>query len=255
MSWPFSKKRVPEDNITIDPNTGIARVRDLPTSVQEVLDLLSAGLSEEQILDGYPDLRIHDIRACQRYGMASPSTISALDTIISDLGKSSLWLNIGGYLLFAVAITLGILLYLDIRDVTLKHVFDYLTPTDTSVLFQESVYPRLIYLIVRSSALGVIATTVIVFCVKTAVACFDQSARFLKRRNGALFLKYLFDSFSKDKLEEQVKIEDIRKFFESWNQNVESAFSSVKVSKKGSGSMEINVSKDGAMIKSDDKDE
>jgi uncharacterized protein (DUF433 family) len=241
-----------DDNITVDRKTGIPSIRNSGVSVQEIVDLLSAGITEDQVLDAHPDLRVRDIRAAQRFEKENLTSPSALQKIIGDLGKSSFWLNIGGYILFIVAITLGILLYLDIRSVTLMHVHEFLMPNTGATEFTESVYPRLIYLIVRSTALGVIATTVIVFCVRTAVACFDQSARFLKRRNGALFLKYLFDDFAHGRLEDHVKMEDIRRFFESWNQNVESAFSHVKVEKKGAGSMEVNVTKEGAMLKSGD---
>jgi hypothetical protein len=183
---------------------------------------------------------------------SNPKTKNSLEKIIQDLEKSSRRLNLGGYILVGIAILLGGFLYWDIRGKTLEHIDKYLTPTPGTPT--ESMYPRLIYLVIRGSALGVIATTVIVFCVKTAVACFDQSARFVKRRNGALFLKYLFGSFSKDKLEEKVKMEDIRKFFESWNQTVESAFSTVKVDKKAGGSVEVNLTKDGAMAKVDDRE-
>jgi len=239
------------DHMRLDSKNGAPRLRGLQISVQQVLDLLSRGVTEQQILEQCPGMKAADIRACLAYAAQLPKE-NSLDQIIRELERTSRRLNWGGFILFAVALLLGIYLYLDIRHKTLEHIMAFLTPNQNNPV--ESLYPRLIYLVIRGSALGVIATTVIVFCVKTAVACFDQSARFLKRRNGARFLKYLFENFSHEKLEEKVKLEDIRKFFESWNQTVESAFSSVKVDKKASGSMEVSLTKEGAMAKLDDRE-
>lgn len=240
-----------QERIISDPITGIARIRSLPLSVDHVRTLLLKGLSEEEILVECPGLILEDIKACKNF-VPGKQTETSLNLIIASLKSDAIWLNVVGFILFIVAIFIGNYVYDDIKNNTITQIDRYLTVTNgTSV---DTVYPKLIYLIVRSSAIGVIAVTVIVFCVKTAVACFDQSARFIKRRNGALFLKHLFDSFSNDRLEEKVKIEDIRKFFESWNQNIESAFSSVKVDKKAAGAVEVNVNKDGAKAKVDDRD-
>jgi uncharacterized protein (DUF433 family) len=241
-----------QEIITIDPQDAVPRIRHLKISVQQILDLISKGITEQQILELHRALTLEDINACRVYAAVNPKRENSLDKIIGDLENTSKRLNWGGYILFTISIILGIVLYLDVRFNTISHIDNYLTFKDGTTI--ENIYPRLIYLIVRSSALGVISTTVVVFCVKTAIACFDQSARFLKRRNGALFLKHLFDSFSNDKLEEKVKLEEIRKFFESWNQTVESAFSTVKADKKAAGSVEVNLTKDGAMFKTDDRE-
>ncbi|MBV8227486.1 MAG: DUF433 domain-containing protein [Verrucomicrobia bacterium] len=37
---------------------------DMRIRVKDVLDLLAAGLSEEEILEDYPDLESEDVRAC-----------------------------------------------------------------------------------------------------------------------------------------------------------------------------------------------
>ena len=42
-------------------------------SRQGRLDLLAAGLSEEEILEDYPDLQSEDIRACLQYAAAQAS--------------------------------------------------------------------------------------------------------------------------------------------------------------------------------------
>jgi len=41
--------------------------------VKDVLDLLAAGLSEEEILEDYPDLESEDIRASLQYAAAQAS--------------------------------------------------------------------------------------------------------------------------------------------------------------------------------------
>lgn len=52
--------------ITIDPakRSGQPCVRDLRMTVQDVLEYLASGMSNEEILDDFPDLTAEDIRAC-----------------------------------------------------------------------------------------------------------------------------------------------------------------------------------------------
>ena len=42
-------------------------IRDMRISVELALSLLSQGASHEEILDDYPELQEHDIRACIAY--------------------------------------------------------------------------------------------------------------------------------------------------------------------------------------------
>jgi len=55
--------------IMIDPGkrSGKACVRDTRITVYDVLGYLAAGMSQEQILDDFPDLTESDIRACLAY--------------------------------------------------------------------------------------------------------------------------------------------------------------------------------------------
>lgn len=55
--------------ITIQPGKrgGKPCVRGLRITVQDVLDWLAAGMSEQQILDEYPELMVDDIRAVLAY--------------------------------------------------------------------------------------------------------------------------------------------------------------------------------------------
>ena len=58
-----------EDRITIDPRvlTGKPVVRGTRLAVEFVVELLSEGWSEQQILDNYPGLSHEDLLACLRY--------------------------------------------------------------------------------------------------------------------------------------------------------------------------------------------
>ena len=54
------------DIITIEPGkrSGQPCIRGLRMTVQDVLEYLAGGMSEEEILDDFPDLTHEDIRAC-----------------------------------------------------------------------------------------------------------------------------------------------------------------------------------------------
>lgn len=52
--------------ITIDPakRGGKPLIRGLRITVSDVLDYLASGMTEEEILQEFPDLTVEDIRAC-----------------------------------------------------------------------------------------------------------------------------------------------------------------------------------------------
>ena len=54
------------DRITIDPakRCGKPCIRDLRTTVYDVLEYLASGMSESEIVEDFPDLTVEDIRAC-----------------------------------------------------------------------------------------------------------------------------------------------------------------------------------------------
>ena len=54
------------DIITIEPGkrSGQPCIRGLRMTVQDVLEYLAGGMTEEEILDDFPDLTHEDIRAC-----------------------------------------------------------------------------------------------------------------------------------------------------------------------------------------------
>jgi uncharacterized protein (DUF433 family) len=65
--------------ITINPEvcSGKPTIRNTRYSVDLVLDLLSAGMSENEIIDDYPAINSKDIRACLAYA----SQLSKFKTI------------------------------------------------------------------------------------------------------------------------------------------------------------------------------
>ncbi len=57
------------DRITVDPEQCRGRpcIRGMRIRVTDVLDLIAAGLSPQQILDEMPDLEAEDVKACGEY--------------------------------------------------------------------------------------------------------------------------------------------------------------------------------------------
>jgi uncharacterized protein (DUF433 family) len=55
-----------QDYITIEPGKrgGKPCIRGLRMTVYDVLDYLASGMTEEEILDDFPDLTREDIKAC-----------------------------------------------------------------------------------------------------------------------------------------------------------------------------------------------
>ncbi len=57
------------NRITLNPNIchGKPTIRDMRYPVELILDLLSSGMSESEILEDYPALEREDIKACLAY--------------------------------------------------------------------------------------------------------------------------------------------------------------------------------------------
>jgi len=58
-----------QDIITIEPGkrSGKACIRGLRLTVQDVLEYLASGMTEEEVLADFPDLTLRDIQACLAY--------------------------------------------------------------------------------------------------------------------------------------------------------------------------------------------
>ena len=57
------------ERVTVNPKQcgGRPCIRGMRIRVVDVLDLLAAGLTQEQVLEELPDLEAEDIQACLRY--------------------------------------------------------------------------------------------------------------------------------------------------------------------------------------------
>ena len=67
------------ERITARPDVfgGKPIVRDMRISVESILNLLSRGITQDELLDDYPELEPEDIRACIAYA----HTVIAGDTL------------------------------------------------------------------------------------------------------------------------------------------------------------------------------
>jgi uncharacterized protein (DUF433 family) len=63
------------NRITIDPEQcgGRPCIRGMRIRVTDVLDLLSNGLTSQQVLEELPDLEPEDIHACLKYASRKPN--------------------------------------------------------------------------------------------------------------------------------------------------------------------------------------
>ena len=70
--------------ITLNPDVcfGKPTIRNMRYPVEMVLDLLSAGMSSNEILDDYPDLEITDIQACLLFA-SRLTKISSVSRVIA----------------------------------------------------------------------------------------------------------------------------------------------------------------------------
>ena len=71
------------DYITIEPGKrgGKPCIRSMRITVYDVLDWLASGLSEVEILEDYPELTQHDIRACLAFAANREHQLSIIAPI------------------------------------------------------------------------------------------------------------------------------------------------------------------------------
>ena len=67
--------------ITINPNVSFGKptIRNMRYPVEIILDLLSAGMTHQEILEDYPDLEEDDILACLTFAAKLMKVKSILD--------------------------------------------------------------------------------------------------------------------------------------------------------------------------------
>ena len=73
-----------KNRITINPEIGHGRptIRNTRYSVDLILDLLSSGMSENDIVDDYPALEIKDIKACLSFA-SQLSKVKSVNRVVA----------------------------------------------------------------------------------------------------------------------------------------------------------------------------
>lgn len=68
------------DIITIEPGKrgGKPCIRGMRITVYDVLDWLAQGMSEQQIIEDYPELTVEDIRACLAFAANREHQLTAI---------------------------------------------------------------------------------------------------------------------------------------------------------------------------------
>lgn len=72
------------NRITINPEvcSGRPTIRNTRYTVSMILDLLSAGMTEQEVLEDYPALEQEDIKACLAYA-AQLSKVKTIDRVVA----------------------------------------------------------------------------------------------------------------------------------------------------------------------------
>ncbi len=67
-----------EDRISVDPEvrSGKPCIKGTRITVYDVLEYMAGGMTEAEILEDFPDLRIEDIRACLGFAAARERRLS-----------------------------------------------------------------------------------------------------------------------------------------------------------------------------------
>ena len=68
--------------ITIEPNkrSGKPCIRGLRITVYDVLDYLASGMTENEILEDFPELSLEDIRACLSFAADRERKLTTINT-------------------------------------------------------------------------------------------------------------------------------------------------------------------------------
>lgn len=138
-----------------------------------------------------------------------------IDELQRYLTKNIKELKRNGVGIMSLTIMLAFGIYFDIKNSLIAQL--------ESINTSPSPTQTVTYLIFRSTALGAIATTILVFGTKLSISCFDQSMRFTKRNMATYFLNFLYKQHN-EHLGDNVTIDQIMNAFENWNGNVGSAF-------------------------------
>lgn len=99
--------------------------------------------------------------------------------------------------------------------------------------------------LVRTTAVATVLATAVWGTLNLGRAALDQAARHEKRLIAAHFLHFVMVEYESLIKAGDLPLPDVMAFMKSWNENVESAFTSVKYGKTRNDGTYINVGKDG----------
>jgi len=91
----------------------------------------------------------------------------------------------------------------------------------------------LVLLLVRGTFFGALSVGFLFAVFTIATAYIDQATRFRKRLYSAHMLNYVFSTFSDQIKDSTVQMDQVVGMFSAWNENVDSAFSSVRFQRDG----------------------
>ncbi len=91
----------------------------------------------------------------------------------------------------------------------------------------------LLLLLVRGTLFGALSVGYLYGVFTIATAYIDQSTRFRKRLYSAHMMNYVFTTFADQIRDRTVKMRHVVNVFVAWNENVDSAFSSVRFQRQG----------------------
>lgn len=130
-----------------------------------------------------------------------------------------------GVAMFTVGVVLGIGVMIVSYLLTSISIEDLNHAEDPSLM--------LVLLLVRGTFFGALSVGFLFAVFTIATAYIDQSTRFRKRLYSAHMLNYVFITFTNQIKDSTVKMKDVIGVFSAWNENVDSAFSSVRFQREG----------------------
>lgn len=142
---------------------------------------------------------------------------------IDDLEKSILkYQTLGAFGLLTTLLTLLIL------GLFVTQLFQS-TIDDILKFSHNESYLAILLIVLRTSLLGSLIITFVVYAFRFTNSCFDQAVRFNKRKHASLFLMEVLDDFGQFSIESEKAIMNA---FREWNVSVESAFTDIKYNPK-----------------------
>lgn len=144
---------------------------------------------------------------------------------MDDLEAEALRYSKSGNRLFALGVILGLGVLAVSYYLTVNSIHELNRAEDPSLM--------LVLLLVRGTFFGALSVGFLFAVFTIATAYIDQATRFRKRLYSAHMLNYVFATFTDQIKDSTVKMDQVVGVFSAWNENVDSAFSSVRFQRDG----------------------